>query len=128
MNKRNSSPFPLAIGVVLAGACGQSPASESVPEFQTAVAEVRSLVSSVVATASIELAEQSVELSREDLRVSSERYRLGLATILDLQTAQIAVSQANVDLIRRRFEYQIGVASLESLLGRRLQELEAAAQ
>lgn len=81
-----------------------------------------------VATASIELAEQSVELSREDLRVSSERYRLGLATILDLQTAQIAVSQAEVDLISRRFEYQLGVASLESLLGRRLQELEAAAE
>lgn len=81
-----------------------------------------------VATASIELAEQSVELSREDLRVSSERYRLGLATILDLQTAQIAVSQAEVDLIRRRFEYQLGVASLESLLGRRLQELEATPQ
>jgi outer membrane protein TolC len=81
-----------------------------------------------VAAASAELAEQSVELSHEDLRVSSERYRLGLATILDLQTAQIAVSQAEVDLIRRRFEYQLGVASLESLLGRRLQELEAAAQ
>jgi outer membrane protein len=81
-----------------------------------------------VATASIELAEQSVELSHEDLRVSSERYRLGLATILDLQTAQIAVSQAEVDLIRRRFEYQIGVASLESLLGRRLQELQAATE
>jgi outer membrane protein len=81
-----------------------------------------------VATASAELAEQSVELSREDLRVSSERYRLGLATILDLQTAQIALSQAEVDLIRRRFEYQLGVASLESLLGHRLQELEANAQ
>ena len=80
-----------------------------------------------VATASIELAEQSVELSREDLRVSSERYRLGLATILDLQSAQIAVSQAEVDLISRRFEYHIGVASLESLLGRTLPELQAVA-
>ena len=81
-----------------------------------------------VATASIDLAEQSVELSREDLRVSSERYRLGLATILDLQSAQIAVSQAEVDLIRRRFEYHIGVASLESLLGRMLPELQAPVQ
>ncbi len=81
-----------------------------------------------VATASIELAEQSVELSREDLRVSSERYRLGLATILDLQTAQIAVSQAEVDLISRRFEYHLGVASLESLLGRTLPELQAPTQ
>lgn len=71
-----------------------------------------------VASAAIDLAEQNVELSREDLRVSSERYRLGLATIIDLQTAQIAVSQAEVDLIRARFDYQIGLAELEALLGR----------
>ena len=42
------------MSAVLAAACGQSPARESVPEFQTAVAEVRSLVSSVVATGTIE--------------------------------------------------------------------------
>ena len=76
-----------------------------------------------VASAAIDLAEQSVELSREDLRVSSERYRLGLATIIDLQTAQIAVSQGEVDVIRSRFDYQIGLAELESLLGRSLPEL-----
>lgn len=44
----------MALSAVLAAACGQSPASESVPEFETAVAEVRSLVSSVVATGTIE--------------------------------------------------------------------------
>jgi HlyD family secretion protein len=44
----------VAASVVLTAACGQSPASESVPEFETAVAEVRSLVSSVVATGTIE--------------------------------------------------------------------------
>lgn len=76
-----------------------------------------------VASAAIDLAEQSVELSREDLRVSSERYRLGLATIIDLQTAQIAVSQGEVDVIRSRFDYQIGLAELESLLGGSLPEL-----
>lgn len=72
--------------------------------------------------AGIALAEQNVELSREDLRVTRERYRLGVATILDLQTAQIAVRQAEVDLIRRRFDYQIGVARLEALLGQELTE------
>ena len=72
------------------------------------------------AAASIGLAEQTVELSAEDLRVTQERYRLGLATILDLQSAQIALRQAEVDLIRRRFDYQIGLARLEALLGRDL--------
>lgn len=74
------------------------------------------------AQAGLELAEQSVELSREDLRVTQERFRLGLATILDLQAAQIAVSQAEVELINRRFDYQLGLAQLESLLGTRLEE------
>ena len=69
------------------------------------------------AQASIGLAEQTVELSGEDLRVTQERYRLGLATILDLQSAQITLRQAEVDLIRRQFDYQIGLARLEALLG-----------
>ena len=69
------------------------------------------------AAASIDLADQTVELSAEDLRVTQERYRLGLATILDLQSAQIALRAAEVDLIRRRFDYQIGLARLEALLG-----------
>jgi outer membrane protein TolC len=69
------------------------------------------------AIASIDLAEQTVELSAEDLRVTQERYRLGLATILDLQSAQIALRAAEVDLIRRRFDYQIGLARLEAILG-----------
>lgn len=69
------------------------------------------------AVASIDLADQTVELADEDLRVTQERYRLGLATILDLQSAQIALLQAQVDLIRRRFDYQLGLARLEALLG-----------
>ena len=72
------------------------------------------------AVASIGLAEQSVELAAEDLRVTQERYRLGLATILDLQAAQITLLQAEIDLIRRRFDYQLGLARVEALLGTNL--------
>jgi len=71
----------------------------------------------MAAQASRGLAEQTVDLSREDLRVSQERYRLGLATILDLQSAQITLLQAEVDLIRAQFDYQLGLARLEALLG-----------
>lgn len=70
----------------------------------------------------IDLARQSVELSREDLRVTQERYRLGLATILDLQSAQITLQQSEVELIDRQFDYQLGLAQLESLLGTSLHE------
>lgn len=72
------------------------------------------------AVASIDLAEQSEELAAEDLRVTQERYRLGLATILDLQSAQITLLQAQIDAIRRRFDYQLGLARLEALLGTNL--------
>lgn len=72
------------------------------------------------ASAGIDLAEQSVELSQESLRVEQERYRLGLSTILDLQLAQITLSQAEVDLVSRRFDYQLALAQLESLLGQNL--------
>jgi outer membrane protein TolC len=80
--------------------------------------DVDAALSSIeAATASIGLAEQTVELSTEDLRVTQERYRLGLATILDLQASQIALRQAEVDLIQRQFDYQLGLAQLEALLG-----------
>jgi outer membrane protein TolC len=72
------------------------------------------------AVASIDLAEQTEELAAEDLRVTQERYRLGLATILDLQSAQITLLSAQVEVIRRRFEYQLGLARLEALLGTNL--------
>lgn len=72
------------------------------------------------AQAGIDLARQSVELSEETLRVEQERYRLGLATILDLQTAQITLSQAEVDLVQRLFDYQLALAQLEALLGQSL--------
>jgi outer membrane protein len=73
------------------------------------------------ALASVEIARQNVELSTDDLRVTRERYRLGLATILDLQSAQITLQEAEVELVRRRFDYQVGLARLEALLGRELE-------
>jgi outer membrane protein TolC len=73
------------------------------------------------ALAGIRMAEENVAFTTEDLRVTRERYRLGVATILDLQAAQIALRQAEVDLVSRRFDYRIGIARLEALLGRELQ-------
>jgi len=73
-----------------------------------------------LARTSVELAVETVALAREDLRVTEERYRVGLATILDLQASQIALRQAEVDQIQRRFDYALGVARLEALLGRNL--------
>jgi len=74
-----------------------------------------------VARVAVDLAEETVELATEDLRVTEERYRVGLATILDLQASQITLLEAEVDLVERRFDYAIGLAQLEALLGREVQ-------
>ncbi len=74
------------------------------------------------ALAGIDLADQNVELSEESLRVVQERYRLGLATILELQDAQITLTQAEVDLVSRSFDYEVSLASIEALLGRSLDQ------
>ena len=74
------------------------------------------------ALAGVDLAERNVELSEESLRVVQERYQLGLATILELQDAQITLTQAEVDLVRGRFDYEAAVAGIEALLGRRLDQ------
>ncbi|WP_420633884.1 TolC family protein [Candidatus Palauibacter sp.] len=74
------------------------------------------------ALAGVDLASQNVELSEESLRVVQERYRLGLATILELQDAQITLTQAEVDLVTGRFDYEVAVAAIEALLGRRLDQ------
>ena len=114
MNRRNSSPLPLAIGVVLAGACGQSPASESVPEFQTAVAEVRSLVSSVVATGTIEpirIIDVKSQASGEILELAVELGDLArqgqLLVRIDPRDVRNEFDQAEADLEVARARLQI---------------------
>jgi outer membrane protein TolC len=59
-------------------------------------------------------------VAEEDLRVISERYRVGVAIILDVLNSQIALTQAEADLVSARFDYEVGWAELESILGREL--------
>jgi outer membrane protein TolC len=61
-----------------------------------------------------------VVLAREDLRVIEERYGLGVATILELQTSQVALSDAEVAAVRARQALGTAIAQLESILGRKL--------
>jgi outer membrane protein TolC len=61
-----------------------------------------------------------VEVAREDYRVQQERYTHGSATILELVSSQIALLQAEYDLINARYDYQIARAQLESLVGQEL--------
>jgi outer membrane protein TolC len=73
-----------------------------------------------VAEHSIAMALESVRLATENLRVFRTRYNAGIATILDVLTAQTSLVQAELSLVSARFNYQSTRASLEALLGRRL--------
>ena len=70
------------------------------------------------------IARRAVELAREDLRVQEERYRIGGATILDLQTSQVALADAEIDWVRARQALGVAVASLEAVLGASLEEVD----
>jgi outer membrane protein TolC len=62
----------------------------------------------------------NVAAATEDLRVQQERYRVGVATIVDLLTSQEALGQAEVDVVTARFDYLRAKATLEALVGHEL--------
>lgn len=69
----------------------------------------------------IDIARRAVELATEDLRVQEERYRIGNATILELQTSQVALADAEAAYVRARQALGVAIARLEAVIGQRLQ-------
>jgi outer membrane protein TolC len=68
----------------------------------------------------IEIAEVADVVAREDLRVVTERYRLSVATILDLVISQVSAAQAAANVVTARYDYLLARAQLEAVLGREL--------
>jgi outer membrane protein len=69
------------------------------------------------AVTSIGITQTSVAAGEENLRVVRERYQLGVATIVDLLTAQAGLDQAKVDAVNARFDYLRAKAQLEAIVG-----------
>ncbi len=85
------------------------------------VTEVERLLASVqLAEQQLALLQESVAVAGEDYRVQKERYDHGAGTILDLVSSQIALTQAENDLINARYDYLLAKSELESLIGRTL--------
>lgn len=90
-------------------------------ERRFARAEAERLLASVrFAWENVGESEEAVRVSAEDLRVVSVRYENGVATFLDLSTAQLNQAQADVALVAARYDYLIARASLAALIGREL--------
>ncbi len=68
----------------------------------------------------VAIAKHSVELAQEDLRVQEERYQNSVATILDLQTSQVALADAESAFVRARQQLGVAIAQLETVLGSRI--------
>jgi len=68
----------------------------------------------------IGISQTSVAAASEDVRVQQERYRLGVATIVDVLTSQESLTQAEVDAVTARFDYLRAKAQIQALIGRQL--------
>ena len=66
------------------------------------------------------ITQTSLAAATEDLRVQQERYRLGVATIVDVLTSQESLTQAEVDALTARFDYIRARAQIQALIGRKL--------
>lgn len=69
------------------------------------------------AAAKIDIARTSVAAAEEDLRMQRERYRLGASTIVEVLTSQVSLDQAQVDLVRARYDYLVARAQIEAYVG-----------
>ncbi len=68
----------------------------------------------------VRLARDAVVVARENYRVQGARYGVGVATVLDLSTAETQVTQAEQQLVNARYSYVLARASLATLIGRDL--------
>jgi outer membrane protein len=88
---------------------------------RTALSEFERLLAALdLAEQRLVLLEGSVEVALEDYRVQQARYEHGTTTILELVSSQIAMAQAENDLVNARYDYQIARAELEALVGREI--------
>jgi outer membrane protein TolC len=104
-------------------------AETALDNAEAQAAETRRLVLASLTTAvaglesarlRIGISQTSVLAGQEDLRVQQERYRLGVATIVDVLTSQEALNQAEVDAVTARFDYVRARAQIAALIGRTL--------
>jgi multidrug efflux system outer membrane protein len=76
----------------------------------------------ITARGGIDLAVVGLTAATENYRVQNARYREGATTIVDLLEAQVALSEAQAQLIRARYASRLSLAQIEALLGRRIFE------
>ena len=126
---RLTASLPVFNGFQREAAIQRTAATERIAEARARDAAIAARVAVESAAAEISsaerrviIADRSVQLAREDLRVQEERYEIGVATILELQTSQVALSDAEIAAVRARQALGTATAQLEAILGQSLRE------
>jgi outer membrane protein TolC len=129
-NLRVTASVPLFNGFTREAGLARNRNLEEVAEAQSRDAIIGARVAVEDAYQEIASAERRVAiavrglgLAEEDLRVQEERYQLGVATILELQTSQVALADAQNAWVAERQNLGIAVARLEAVLGRSIEEI-----
>jgi outer membrane protein len=124
-----TATLPLFNGFQREATVQRAQAAERVAAARRADAEIQARVAVESAAAEmasaerrVTIADRAIVLAQEDLRVQEERYAMGVATILDLQTSQVNLSDAEVSAVRARQALGTATARLEAILGQRLRE------
>ena len=122
-----SASYPIFNGFAREGAVDRAQWSQRVARLQEDDARLAAREQADGALQDVRTAEQAIVIAQEaqavaqeDLRVISERYRVGVATILELVTSQISVVQAGANVVTSRYDYVLARAQLEAVLGRGL--------
>jgi len=130
---RLTASVPLFNGLVRETNIARARAAEELADAQSRDAVIGARIAAEDAAREIgaaerrvQIATRAVELAQEDLRVQEERYQLGNATILDLQTSQVALAEAEVAWVRARQALASALGQLESVLGTTVPELQDA--
>jgi outer membrane protein len=61
--------------------------------------------------------EKNIDAARESVRVAELNYAEGLVTILDVGSAQVALSEAQINYLRALYDYVISQAQLDKAMG-----------
>jgi len=121
---RLTASLPVFNGFQREATLSRTAAAERTAEARARDAALNAAASAIDAAQQVEsagrrvaIARRAVELAQEDLRVQEERYQIGVATILELQTSQVALAEAEAGFVNARQQLGVALATLEAVLG-----------
>lgn len=124
---RLTASLPVFNGFQREAAVSRASAAERTAEARARDAALSARAGAIDAAQQVEsagrrvaIARRTVELAEEDLRVQEERYQIGVATIVELQTSQLALAEAEASFVTAKQQLGVAVATLEAVLGERI--------